>query len=194
MPRIDLLFIFVLTGMLLSSMSVSDVIAQAPGEEVVHSIFEYDIEYQERARAVVAEMMYHWPEESYVRWRPVRVEPSAVLEEDIASDYAMPALLQLTVFPDIIVSAQRTRYSYFEASGNAIWEGVIPGFALSRVEITIVDSTDKLANTEDRIAFVIRISDPPRHFYIHPTDDLDVYVAIEGRVADDTKVEWAPNN
>jgi len=101
--------------------------------------------------------------------------------------------LQLEIFPDMIVNAQRKRYTYIEATGDAIWEGVIPGFELSRVEITIVDTTDKLANTEERIAFVIRVWDPPRHLYISPTDDLDVYVAIEGRVSDDTNVEWAPN-
>jgi hypothetical protein len=193
MRKIDLLSIIVLTGMLSSSISVSDVFATASGEEVVHSIFEYDVEYQERARAVVAEMMYHWPEESYVRWRPVRIEPREVLQEEIVSDNAMPASLQLTLFHDMIVSAQRTRYMYIEATGDAIWEGVIPGFENSRVEITIVDTTDKFANTEERIAFVIRIWAPPRHFYILPTDDLDIYVAMEGRVSDDKNVEWAPN-
>ena len=193
MRKIDLLCIIVLTGMLSSSISESDVLATTSAIEVVHSIFEYDFEYQERARAVVEEMMSHWPEEAYVRWRPVRIEPREVLREEITSDGAMPASLQLTVFPDLIVSAQRTRYTYIEATGDAIWEGVIPGFELSRVRITIVDTTDKLANTTDRIAFVIKIWDPPRHFYILPTDDLDVYVAMEGRVSDDKNVEWAPN-
>jgi hypothetical protein len=193
MRKIDLLSIIVLTGMLSSSISVSDVFATASGEEVVHSIFEYDIEYQERARAVVAEKMYHWPEESYVRWRPIRIEPREVLREEIVSDNAMPASLQLTLFHDMIVSAQRTRYMYIEATGDAIWEGVIPSFENSRVEITIVDTTDKFANTEERIAFVIRIWAPPRHFYILPADDLDIYVAMEGRVSDDKNIEWAPN-
>ena len=179
--------------MLSSSIGVADVSGSASDEEIVHSIFEYDIEYQERARAVVEEKMYHWPEESYVRWRPVRIEPSEVLQEELVSDNAMPASLQLTLFHDLIVSAQRTGYTYIEATGDAIWEGVIPGFELSRVEITIVDTTDKLMNTEERIAFVIRIWYPPRHFYILPTDDLDVYVAMEGRVSDDKNVEWAPN-
>ena len=194
MPKFCLLCIVALTGALSSSISVSDAIAQAPDEEVVHSVFEFDNEYQERARAVVAEMMSHWPEESYVRWRPVRIEPSEVLQDEISSENAMPASLQLTVFPDLIVSAQRTSYTYSEASRGAIWEGVIPGFELSRVEVSIVDSTDKLANTPERIAFAIKIWDPPRRFHILPTDDLDVYVAIEGRVSDNTDIEWAPHH
>ena len=94
----------------------------------------------------------------------------------------------------MIVSAQKTDYFYDETTGGAIWGGVIPGFELSRVEISIVDMTDKLASTPERIAFVIKIWDPPRHFYILPTDDLDVYVAMEGRVSNDENIEWAPNN
>ncbi len=194
MRKINLLCIIVLTGMLSSSKGVSDVFASASAEEIVHSIFEYDFEYQERARAGAAEMMKHMSEESYVRWRPVRVEPNEVLREKIDSDDALPESLQLTLFPDMIVSAQRTRYSYIETTGDAIWEGVIPGFENSRVEITIVDSTDKLANKPERITFVIRIWDPPRHSYILPVDDQDVYVAIEGRVSDNMNSDWAPNN
>ena len=173
---------------------MSDVVGPALGEEIVHSIFDYDIEYQERARSVVAEMMYHWREDSYVRWRPVRIVPREVLQEEFLSDDAMPESLRLTIFPDMIVSAERTRYNYIEATGGAIWEGVIPGSEFSRVRIGIVDMTDKLTKSEERIAFVINIWDPPRNFSILPTDDLDVYVAVEGRVSDDTNIEWAPNN
>jgi len=190
----DLLCIVALMGLLSYSISVSDVLAEDSGGEIVHSIYEYDIEYQERARVVAAEMMSHWPEESYVRWRPVRIDPKQVLQEKTISENALPEFIQLTVFPDLIVNAQYTSYFFDDASGGAIWRGVIPGFELSWVEIGIVDLTDKLASTEDRLSFVIRIGNPPRHYYVSPTDDLDVYVAIEGRVADDTRVEWAPNN
>lgn len=179
--------------MLSSSISVSDVFGPTPGEEIIHSIYEYDFEYQERARAVAAAKMYHWGEDSYVRWRPIRIEPREVLQDEISSDNAMPISLQLTVFPDLIVNAQRERYTYIKATGDAIWNGVIPGFELSGVEITIVDMTDKLANTEERISFVIRIWDPPRHWYIYPADDLNTYVAIEGRVSDGKVIELPPN-
>jgi hypothetical protein len=194
MRKTVLLCIFVLTSVLSSSISVSDVVAKASGDEIIHSIFDYDVAYQERARAAVEEMMYHWPQNSYVRWRPVRIVPSEVLQEEMSSHNAMPAMLQLTVFHDIILSARKTRYTYFEETGDSIWEGVVPGIDLSRVEITIVDTTDKLLNTEERIGFVIRIWRPPKHFYIFPTEDPDAYVAIEGRVAEDKNIEWAPNN
>lgn len=194
MRKTVLLCIFVLLGVLSSSISVSDVVVKVSGEEIIHSIFDYDVAYQERARAAVEEMMYHWPQDSYVRWRPVRIVPSEVLQGEMASDNAMPTSLQLTVFPDIVVKARKTSYSYFENVGGAIWEGVIPDVAHSKVEITIVDATDKLLSKEERVGFVIRIWNPPKHFYISPTDDPDVYVAIEGRVADDKNVRWAPNN
>ncbi len=190
----DVLCFVALTVLLSYSIGVSDVLADDSTGEIVRSIYEYDIEYQERARDVATEKMSHWPEESYVRWRPVRVEPKQVLQEKSISENALPEFIQLTVFPDLIVNAQNTGYFFDDANGGAIWSGVIPGFDLSNVEISIVDFTDKLAGTEDRLAFVIRIWIPPRHLYVFPTDDLDVYVAIEGRVADDTDPEWAPYN
>lgn len=188
------LCIFALTGVLWSSISVSDAVVKASGDEIIHSIFDYDVAYQERARAAVEEMMYHWSQDSYVRRRPVRIIPNEVLEDESSSDGAMPEMLQLTVFPDVILSARKTRYTYIDKTGDSIWEGVVQGNDLSRVEITIVDTTDKLLNGEERIGFVIRIWHPPKHFYVLGTEDPDVYVAIEGRAAADEKIRWAPNN
>lgn len=175
MRYVRLFCVIFLTGLLSCTESEPDSPATTPYQEIVHSISEYDVEYQNRARAVAEEMMSHWPEESYVRWRPVRIEPSEVLQDEILSDSAMPELLQLTLYPDTIVSAQKTRYKYMEETGGAIWEGVIPGFELSRVEIGIVTATGDTA-------FVIRIWDSPKHYYILATDYPDVYVALEGRV------------
>lgn len=192
MRKIDLICVIVVTGLFASSIGPVDASGPVPAKEVVHSIFEFDFEYQERARSVVAEMMSHMGDDTYVRWRPIRIEPREILQAKIIGYSAMPESLQLTVFPDTIVSAQRTRYTFREATGNAIWEGVIPGFENSRVEITIVDMTDRFAKTDERIAFVIRIWDPPRQYAILPTDDLDIYVAVEVRVPDDTDTQWAP--
>jgi hypothetical protein len=175
-----------------ASISVADAVANGSGDEIVHSIFDYDVEYQERARAAVEELMYHRPQDSYVRWRPVRVVPREVLRDEILSDNAMPEALKITAFHDFAVSARKVRYTYFEHLGSAIWEGVIPGIENSRVEITIVDATDKLMKTEERIGFVIKVWHPPKHFYISPTEDLDVYVAIEGHVANDRNIREEP--
>ena len=194
MRKINLLCIIVLTGMLSSSIAMSEEIDPALGKEIVHSIFEFDIEYQERARSIVAEMMYHWHETAYVRWRPVRIVPRELLQEKLLSSDAMPESIRLTIFPDSIVNARKTDYFYDEATGGAIWTGVMPGSELSQVRISIVDMTDKFTKSEERIAFVIKVWNPPKHYAILPTDDLDVYVAIEGRAFNDTNVEWAPNN
>ena len=194
MRKNQLICLFALTVVLWSSISMSEVVVKASGDEIIHSIFDYDVAYQERARAAVEKKMYHWPQHSYVRWRPVRVIPDEVLQDEIASDNALPEMLQLTVFPDVILEVRKTRYTYFEETGDSIWEGVVPGIKHSRVEIAIVDMTDRLLSGEERIGFVIKIWQPPKHFYVLGTDDLDVYVAIEGRADDDKKISWAPNN
>ncbi len=74
-----------LTGLISCTESEPNSPTTTPYQEIVHSISEYDVEYQNRARAVAEEKMSHWPEESYVRWRPVRIEPSEVLQDEILS-------------------------------------------------------------------------------------------------------------
>lgn len=152
-----------------------DSVATTPHQEIVHSISEYGIEYKDRARVVSEEMMSHWPAESYLRWRPVRIEPSEVLRDDILSASAMPQFLSLTPFPDVTLVAQRASYLPIESTGGAIWEGVIPTSETSNVRVNIVSATG-------HIAFAVEIWDPPKKYYIFATDSPDVYVAIEGQI------------
>lgn len=175
--------------------ALADVTPTADYEEVIHSIYEYSPPYPERAQAIVSEIMKQWGEDAYLRWRPVRIEPRELLNGDISSAHAVPTALQFSVFPDTIIQAQESRYTYFEETRGAIWRGTIPGIEFSYVEINIVvDTTKKLKGEEESIGFSIRIWDQSRHFYIFPTEDLDVYVAIEGRKINDRHMKWHPNN
>ena len=72
----------VVTSLISCSENESPSLAIVPGPELIHSISEYQIEYQTRAESVANELMQHWPKESYVRWRPVRIKPGEVLNGD----------------------------------------------------------------------------------------------------------------
>ena len=59
-----------------------------------------------------------------------------------------------------------------EVSNGAIWEGIITGSDPSNVRISIVGATGAPA-------FATEIWDPPKKYYILPTDSSDVYVVME---------------
>ena len=157
------------------------------GPELIHAIAEYDIEYQTRAKTIAQDQMQHWPDESYVRWRPVRIEPSVVLNHDFLKAGAMPASLSLSPFPDTRIYARQTKYTAFEHINQALWEGTIPNSDHGTVRVTIV-------GMDEGTAFVINVWNPPNTYHIAASDSLDVYVAIEGHVSDNTNIKWAPNN
>ena len=159
----------------------------AAAQEIVHDISEFDSSYQNRARAIVESMMSHYPEDSYIRWRPVRIDTSEVLRKHYLEPDAMPISLWLSPFPDVSLFVQQSkytplRYSKFEYANGAIWEGYIDGNEHTRVRITVVGS-------EHGPSFVIVVSDPPRKYSLLPTDDRDVYVAIELRLHPDMTID-----
>ena len=165
----------VVTSLISCSENESPSLAIVPGPELIHSISEYQIEYQTRAESVANELMQHWPKESYVRWRPVRIKPREVLNGDFLKSGAMPTLLRLSPFPDIELDARQTRYTAFEHINQALWEGAIVDSDDSSVRITIV-------GWEEEPAFVIDVWNSPNKYHIFATDSLDVYVAVEVRV------------
>ncbi len=165
---------------LVSELTNSD---YAAAQQVIHDISKFDSSFQDRARAIVEEKMSRYPEETYLRWRPVQIDPDDVLREHYLEPDAMPASLWLSPFSDVNLFAKRReytplRYSKFDYANSAIWEGHIDGDENTSVRITVVGS-------EDGPGFVIEISDPPRKYSVRPTDERDVYVAIEQRMHTD---------
>ena len=142
------------------------------GPELVHSISEYGVDYQSRAEAIAMDQMQHWPDESFVRWRTVRVHPDEILKHDFLKPGAMPTSLTLSPFEDTIFHVRQTRYVTFDHINQSLWEGEILGSEHSRVEIAII-------GLDEGPAFVIKIGNPPNNYSISPTDSLDVYIAME---------------
>ena len=168
-------FACVITSLISCSEIESPSLAIVPGPELIHSISEYEIEYQTRAESVANELMQHWPKESYVRWRPVRIEPGEVLKGDFLKSGAMPTSLRLSPFPDIELFVHQTGYAAFEHINQALWDGAVLDSDDSSVRITIV-------GVVEGIGFVIDVWNSPNKYHIFATDSLDVYVAVEVRV------------
>jgi len=190
LPSIRRLLLLCLCAILASSPSIAAELTNsnyAAAQEIVHDISESDSSYQNRARAIVEAKMSHYPEESYIRWRPVRIDTSEVLRKHYLEPDAMPISLWLSPFPNVNLFVQQStytplRYSEFEYANGAIWEGYIDGDEHTSVRITVVGS-------EHGPGFVIVISDPPRKYSLLPTDDRDVYVAIELRIHPGTIID-----
>jgi len=142
------------------------------GPELIHAIAEYDVEYQVRANSVAQDLMQHWPEESYIRWRPVRIEPRSFLSRSHMDDGAMPNTISITPFPDVTIVADVSDYMIIDANDDAIWKGQIRGADGGYVEVTIVGEVDNPS-------FSIRISSTRHSFNIFSTDVPEVYVAME---------------
>lgn len=142
------------------------------GPELVHSISEFNVEYQSRAETVAKDLMQHWPAESYIRWRPVRIQPSEVLNHDFLKPGAMLTSFSLSPFKDTKIHVRQTSYTIFKHINQAIWEGKTLNSDNSTVEITIV-------GMDEGPAFVIKIGSPPNNYSIFATDSLDVYIAVE---------------
>jgi hypothetical protein len=162
-------------ALLIACSEVSPPLAIPLGPELVHSIKEYDIEYQSRAEAVTNELMQHWPKESYVRWRPVRIDPSEFLNGDSLVFGAMPTSLRLSPFPDVELNVHLTKFNAVDHMDAAAWTGEVVNSRSSYVRISLIGM---------RVgpAFLIKIWNPPNKYQLFATDSLDVYVAVEIRV------------
>lgn len=141
--------------------------------EIIESIHEYDLAFRESAQATAENYVSPFSPESMLRWRPVVIEPSAILTDGYLQDGAVPKTFTISPFPDIKYSVTETKYAIRETTESVSWVGTIAGAERGRVEMKIVGGVDNPT-------FVIRIFADNRIISITPTNMQKVYVAVEG--------------
>lgn len=94
-------------------------------KELVSSIYDYGLEYRQKATSAAENLIQHYPRESYNRWSPTRVDPFSILNGSYLEESAMPKTISVTPFPDISFVADQTDYLILEESYSAIWRGKI---------------------------------------------------------------------
>lgn len=144
-----------------------------PPREIVHSIYDNNLEYRQKAQAAAESYITPFTSDSIRRWRPVLVDPSDFLSGSYLDIGSVPETIQISPFPDISFTAVQSNYTIMESIESASWEGVIVGSDDGRIELNIVGGVDNPA-------FVIKIYYGPQIISISPTEAPDVYVAIEG--------------
>jgi hypothetical protein len=141
------------------------------------SIYNFDLDYQQKAQLAAEAYLAPWGADAVLRWRPLHVDPNAILLAGYMQPNAMPEKLTFSPFEDMVFEAVRTDYQIHGHIESANWKGRLIGAHIGRVELAIVGG-------ESNPSFVLKIlsgSDDQLMVYsIVPTFESDVYVAIEG--------------
>jgi hypothetical protein len=143
-----------------------------PLVEIVTSIYEQDPTYRDMAQRVVEEMVKHHETSRYLRWEPVRIEPSQIIDGSYLKDGAIPRSLAIAPFRDARFVVDQTNYTIYSENDGAIWEGEIRGFNYGKVIITIGGGIDTPS-------LEIGIYSHQNRIHVFPTDVATVYIAIE---------------
>lgn len=126
-----------------------------------------------RAQAAAEDIVSYFDPNSYVRWRPLRLVPEAILVGDYRQKDAVRSRIKVSPFPDTSFLATKTSYTVDESTESAIWIGNLEGTLAGRIEITILAGFSPPQ-------FIIRIFNSPQTIGISPTDDTaNGYVAVE---------------
>jgi len=145
--------------------------------EFAQSIYNFDLDYQQRAQAAAEAYVAPWGTDAVLRWRPLYVDPKSILLTSHLQPGAMPERLVISPFDDLIFEAVRTEYLIFEKIESAQWHGKLVGAHSGRVSLGIVGG-------ETNPGFVLKIivgpDEQPMVYSIIPTMESDVYVAVEG--------------
>lgn len=141
--------------------------------ELVRSIYDFDLAYSSKAVKAAEDLMQHHVREGYVRFEPIYVDPFSHLRGSYLEDGSMPTSISITPFQDISIVADQLDYQIMGHIQAAIWIGKIRGTENGQVEISIVGG-------ETTPGFVIRFRNYPRLVSIYPTETDDVYIAVEG--------------
>ena len=156
--------------------SGDEVVATVADRELVGSIYDYDLDYQQTAQTAADDYVSNIPAELIVRSRPVRVDMKVLIEGDINDLDAIADRLVVKPFQDTAFEVVRTNYAVYDDIDQAIWEGVLVGANVGRAEISIVDEA---ASRSLIMRIFVDDYDPPTIYSVSPTLDPTVYVAIE---------------
>ena len=141
-------------------------------KELIGSIYDEELGYTQKAVEAAEDTISHFDTSSYLRWRPVRIDPKAYLNGSYLNDGSMPERIRISPFPDVSLIAVKSKYTIMQDIQSALWEGSIVGSDNGRVEITIVGG-------DSNPAFSVRIVQYPQVIQIFQTDISDVYLALE---------------
>jgi len=148
-----------------------------PLVEYAQSIYDFDLSYQQRALVAADEYIAAFDADAILRWRPLHVDPIAILVRDYMHEDAMPERLLITPFEDLKFEAVRIDYQILGHIESANWKGRLVGAHTGRVDVAIVGGE---SNPSFLLKIVLGPDDQPMVYSIVPTLESDVYVAIEG--------------
>ncbi len=141
--------------------------------EIIGSIYDYDIGYQERAVKAAEDFVALLSPESVLRWRAVRLKESVFVTDNYLAPNAVKKTFRISPFPSTEYAVTESRYMIRDETDTVSWKGSILGSETGRVELTIVGGVDKPG-------FFIRIIDGHQVISIFQTETPDVYVTLEG--------------
>jgi len=141
--------------------------------EITQSIYDQELDYSARASAAADKTMAQVSHDSFARWRPIYIDPKAILSSGYLSEGAMPPHIRLTLFPDLVIVIDMNNYTVRDRAISAVWEGSIRGAENSTARISINGG-------EDSPNFVIQLYDYPKAYSIMQSEtERDVYIAVE---------------
>lgn len=141
------------------------------------SIYNFDLDYRQRAQLAAEAYLAPWGADAVSRWRPLHVDPKSILLTSYMKPDAMPERIVISPFDDLIFEAVRTEYEVFEAIESAQWQGKLVGSHSGNVTIAIVSGEP---NPDFVLKIIVGPDEHPMVYSIVPTFESDVYVAIEG--------------
>jgi len=141
------------------------------------SIYNFDLDYQQRAQLAAEAYVTPMGSDAVLRWRPLYVDPKSILQTSYLQPDAMPERLVISPFDDLIFEAVRTEYEVFGAIESAQWQGKLVGSYSGNVTIGIVSGEP---NPEFVLKIIVGPDEHPMIYSIIPTFESDVYLAIEG--------------